>query len=91
MGWGLCSYVIVHTKLPPSRVVLWIELVGKPKWLPLKFGYHDVLRTSPIKDCVRAKQISGLPFKHLARSPLTGELLSAKNYMKITFLYLDKV
>ena len=22
---------------------------GKPKWLPFKFGYHDVMRTSPIK------------------------------------------
>ena len=25
-----------------------LSLGGKPKWLPLKFGYHDVLRTSPI-------------------------------------------
>ena len=23
------------------------ELGGKPKWLPLKFGYHDVIHTAP--------------------------------------------
>ena len=46
--WGLCECVIVHTILPPSPVILWIQLGGKPKWLPLKFGYHDVIRTSPI-------------------------------------------
>ena len=28
--------------------ILWISLGGKPKWLLLKFGYHDVMRTSPI-------------------------------------------
>ena len=43
--WGLCAYVIVHTILPPSPVILWIELAGKPKCLPLNFGYHDVMRT----------------------------------------------
>ena len=32
--WGLCAYVIVHTKLPPSSVI-WIGLQGTPKWLPL--------------------------------------------------------
>ena len=47
-GWGLCAYVIVHTNLPPSPVILWISPGGKPKWLPLNFGYHDVMRTSPI-------------------------------------------
>ena len=31
-----------------SPVILWIQLGGKPKWLPLKFGYHDVMRTSSI-------------------------------------------
>ena len=29
-------------------VILWIELGGKPKWLPLNFGYHDVMYTAPI-------------------------------------------
>ena len=46
--WGLCEYVIVHTILGGSAVILWISLGGKPKWIPLKFGYHAVLRTSPI-------------------------------------------
>ena len=46
--WFLCEYVIVHTIWGGSPVILWISLGGKPKWLPLKFGYHDVMRTSPI-------------------------------------------
>ena len=46
--WGLCEYVIVHTILGGSSDILWISLGGKPKWLPLKFGYHDVMSTSPI-------------------------------------------
>ena len=54
---GQCEYVIpfhtissvvVHTILPPIPEILWIELGGKPKWLPLNPGYHDVMRTSPI-------------------------------------------
>ena len=46
----MCEYVIVHIILPPSPVILWIELGGKPKWPPLNTGYHDVMRrvTSPI-------------------------------------------
>ena len=31
-------------------VILRIQLGGKPKWLPLKFGYHDVMHTGPITD-----------------------------------------
>ena len=31
-----------------SPVIPWISLGGKPKWLPLKIGYHDIMRTSPI-------------------------------------------
>ena len=41
-----CEYVIVHAKLPPSPVILCIELSGKPKWLPLNLGF--MMRTSPI-------------------------------------------
>ena len=37
-----------HTILGGSPVILWISLGGKPKWLPLKLGYHDVMRTRPI-------------------------------------------
>ena len=29
-------------------VILWIPLGGKPKWLPLNFGFNDVMRTAPI-------------------------------------------
>ena len=45
---GPCEYVITHNILGASPVILWISLCGKTKWLPLKFGYHDVMRTSPI-------------------------------------------
>ena len=48
MQWALCEYAIIHAILPPSPVILWIELGGKSKWLPLNFGYHDVMRTGPI-------------------------------------------
>ena len=42
--WGLHVGIrLVHTFLPPSPVILWIGLAGKPKWLPLKFGYHDIM------------------------------------------------
>ena len=48
----LCAYVTVYVKLPPSPVILWIELGGKPKWHPLHFGYvyvyHDIMRKAPI-------------------------------------------
>ena len=54
--WALCEYVIVHTILGGSSVILWISLGGKPKWLPLKFGYHDVMRTSPIGEMSRKKK-----------------------------------
>ena len=46
--WGLCQFVIIHTNLLPSPVILWIELGGKPKWLPMDFEYHDVMHTAPI-------------------------------------------
>ena len=52
--WGLCEYVIVHTILGGSPVILWISLGCKPKWLPLKFGYHDATRTSPISLCPKS-------------------------------------
>ena len=42
--WGLCKF----ESLDGSPVILWISLGGKPKWLPLKYGYHDVMRRSPI-------------------------------------------
>ena len=45
--WGLCEYVIVHTILGGSPLILCISLGGMPKWLPLKLRYHGVMRTSP--------------------------------------------
>ena len=53
--WGLCEYVIVHTMLGGGPVILWILLGGKPKWLLLKFGFHDVMRTSPIHILINAQ------------------------------------
>ena len=41
------------SKLPPTPVILWMELGGKPKWLPLNFGYHDVRHTAPVTFYVR--------------------------------------
>ena len=55
----LCEYVILHAILGGSPVILWISLGGKPKWLPLKFGYHDVMRTSPIAEIQAFKHRRG--------------------------------
>ena len=33
----------------PSPVISWIEPDGKTKWLPLNFGYHDVMCTGHIR------------------------------------------
>ena len=55
LQWGLCEYVIVHTNLGGSPVILWISLGGKPKWHPLKFGYHDVIRARKIFSVILAK------------------------------------
>ena len=35
-------------EIADQPVILWIELGGKPKWLPLNFGFNDVLRKTPI-------------------------------------------
>ena len=34
-------------------VILRILLGGKPKWLPLNFGFNDVMRMAPIRKCIR--------------------------------------
>ena len=64
--WNLSAYVTI---LPPSPVILWIELGGKPKWLPLNFGYHDVMCTGPINynDVPWAKKDH--PFRCIASFP----------------------
>ena len=38
----------LHPFATASPVILWIELGGKPKWLPLDIGYNDEMRTGPI-------------------------------------------
>ena len=45
---GRCAYTILHTVCAIQSVILWIELGGKPKWLPLNFGYLEVMRTDPV-------------------------------------------
>ena len=61
MKWGLREYtivhVIVHSTLPPSPVILWIELGGKSNWHPLNFGYHDEMCTSPIHQKKKKKTV----------------------------------
>ena len=43
-------------------VILWIPLGGKPIWLPLNFGFNDVMRTGHIcateneKECLVVRQ-----------------------------------
>ena len=75
--WGLCEYVIVHTILVGSPVILYISLGGKPKWLPLKFGYHDVMRTSPILTISMSSFLWQTKSSELAS--LHAHILSVKN------------
>ena len=35
-------------EIATQPVVLWIELGGKPKWLPLNFGFNDVMPKVPV-------------------------------------------
>ena len=35
-------------EIATQPVILWTLLGGKPKWLPLNFGFNDVMRTAPI-------------------------------------------
>ena len=35
-------------EIATQPVILWILLGGKPKWLPLNFGFNDVMRMVPI-------------------------------------------
>ena len=58
---------ISHSSHHFGPVILWISLGGKPKWLPLKFGYHDVMRTSPIARGKRHLRDSAWTVKLFAR------------------------
>ena len=57
LQWGLCALRhgiqmgavrIRHSIWATQPVILWILLGGKQKWLPLNFGFNDVMRTAPI-------------------------------------------
>ena len=56
-GWYLRN-VTVRTGVPPSPVILWTVLDGKPKWLLLNCGYHDAIRKARVS--------------HLAKKKITG-------------------
>ena len=43
----ICKITLVHTKWPPSPVILCVELGGKPKWLPWNFTNLNNVRTFP--------------------------------------------
>ena len=38
-------------KIATQPVILWILLGGKPKWLPLNFGFNDVVHMAPLASC----------------------------------------
>ena len=38
---GLSVRICRSHEIATQPVILWIELGGKPKWLPLNSGYHD--------------------------------------------------
>ena len=83
--WGLCEYVMVHTILGGSPVILWISLGGKPKWLPLKFGYHDVMRTS----CSHRKKLATRHSRlsHLGVAPSTiGMSTSIRQQIRLSYV-----
>ena len=67
--WGLYAYEYHshHFATTPSPVILWIELGGKPKWLPSDFGYHDVV-------CMPSAlyKITGLGGNFRVSEPLTN-------------------
>ena len=76
--WGLCEYVIAHTILGGSPVILWISLGGKPKWLPLEFGCLDAMRTSPIPKATISQPSNS---HHQTEQINTHNLLSHRNVL----------
>ena len=57
---GLCESVCHRRRFTwnshPAQSCLWINLGGKPKWLPLNFGYNEVMHThhSPLPNMTGA-------------------------------------
>ena len=64
--YGLCKYIKVHTKIATQPVILWIELGGKSKWLPLNFGYNDAMRSE--RKCCSDRDLSTLSLNQLNSS-----------------------
>ena len=85
--WGLCENVIGHTILGGSPVIPWISLGGKPKWLPLKFGYHDVMRKSPILKTNSLYCIKGALFPPTSMSAISAGQTREQTHGKIITLY----
>ena len=51
LGWVAMGAVRIRHSIrefATQPVILWILLGGKPTWLPLNFGFDDVMRTAPI-------------------------------------------
>ena len=48
--WGPCALCHSIRENATQLVIVWIELGDKPKWLPLNFGFNDVMMcTAPIQ------------------------------------------
>ena len=77
-------------KIATQPVILWIELYGKPKWLPFSFGCYGVMHTAPTdrysKVYIRTKK--SIVFRKIALvriiynpnlsfSPIAKELIAA--------------
>ena len=46
---GGCAHTSYSRReIATQPIILWIELGGKPKWLPVTFGFNDVMRMAPI-------------------------------------------
>ena len=48
MGAVPTRHRIREFEIATQPIILWILLGGKPKWLPLNFGFNDVMHTAPI-------------------------------------------
>ena len=60
-------------EIATQPVILWMLLGGKPKWLPLNFGFNDVMRTAPIG------KLEWRLFIFISREGKWGTLKSAGN------------
>ena len=67
--WGLCEYVIAHTNLPPSPVILRIEMVAKPAKTGSVTIFSDFLRSfARAKKWLLLAQVSWTSARSAART-----------------------